>query len=399
LLEIADFVAGQSPDSQFYNDQGVGLPFLQGNADFGGRYPVPRVWTTQAPKKCHAGDTLVSVRAPVGEVNRADREYALGRGLGAVSPTHIDGDFLYHAMSRWRVCLMRVGQGTTFDAVTARHFGQLKAALPETEAEQRAIADILNAVDMAIERTGTAIEKARRLKRGLMQQLLPPWFGVKHVAPGILGDGIEVLPASQVARVANGSTPSRVEPAYWRAGTIPWLATGKVNDEIITEADEYATEKALAECSIELLPPGTVLIGMIGQGKTRGMAAFLSFAACINQNFGAFVPGPRLDGKFLYHYFSQYYSPLREIGGGTNQGALNCYILKRIRIPVPPIEQQKQIAEKLDACAALATQYGRVLDKLERLKRGLMQDLLTGRVRVPVGAMVDQKTMATLQPA
>lgn len=192
--------------------------------------------------------------------------------------------------------------------------------------------------------------------------------------------------------MANGSTPSRAELAYWRAGTIPWLATGKVNDGVITEADEYVTDKALAECSIELLPPGTVLVGMIGQGKTRGMVAYLSISACINQNFGAFVPGPRLDGKYLCHYFAQHYSPLREIGGGTNQGALNCYLLKRIRIPVPPIEQQRYIAEKLDACASLTSRYRVVLGKLERLKRGLMQDLHTGKRRVgdAVGTMKRQ---------
>lgn len=288
-------------------------------------------------------------------------------------------DFLYYALLYRNVS--DAVTGSAQPQITRQSLKRVTFPLPE-KAEQAAIVRHLQAVDVALTRTRKAIEKSERFKRGLMQQLLPPWVGVKHVAPDVLGDGIEVLPASSVARIANGSTPSRAEPAYWRAGTIPWLATGKVNDRIITEADEYVTEKALAECSIELLPPGTVLVGMIGQGKTRGMTAFLSIAACINQNFGAFVPGPRLDGKFLYHYFSQYYSPLREIGGGTNQGALNCYILKRIRIPVLPIERQRQIAEQLDACATLATEYERVLERLERLKRGLMQDLLTGKRRV-----------------
>ena len=296
----------------------------------------------------------------------------------------IDSHFLFYWLfsPQGQRQIQALVQGSAQPGINQRISRQVLVALPPTADEQKAIAEILDAVDAAIERTRAAIDKAQLLKRGLMQKLLPQWFGLKHVAPDFLGTEIEVVLASRVARVANGSTPSRIESAYWRGGTIPWLPTGKVNDGIITHAGEFVTEKALAECSIELLPPGTVLVGMVGQGKTRGMSAFLSMSACINQNFGAFVPGPRLDGKFLYHYLCQHYGPLREIGGGTNQGALNCYILKRLRLPVPPIEQQKQIASVLDACASVEVHHRAVLDKLECLKRGLMQDLLTGKVRV-----------------
>jgi len=248
--------------------------------------------------------------------------------------------------------------------------------------EQRAIARILDAADAVIESTRAAIAKAGRVKRGLMQLLLPPWIGFKRVEVEALGINGELLPAYAVARVLNGSTPSRAEQGYWRNGTVPWLATGKVNDRIIKQADEFVTEKALAECCIELLPRGTVLVGMIGQGKTRGMAAFLDIAACINQNFGAFVPGPRLHGKWLCHFLDFHYTFLREIGGGTNQGALNCYLLKRIQLPILDPKKQTEVAGRLDACDDLIHAYERKVAVLEKLKRGLMQDLLTGRVRV-----------------
>jgi type I restriction enzyme, S subunit len=389
LTKIAKLIAGQSPPSESYNEKGEGLPFLQGNADFADRFPVPRIWCSMPKKVCNAGATLISVRAPVGELNRADRSYALGRGLAALEAVTIDPDYLYYGMTHWRTCLQRVGQGTTFDAVTARHFARMMVPVPPPE-EQREIARILDAVDAAIDRTRTAIDQACRLKRGLMQELLPPWIGFKRISPESLGKGIEVLPGHKVARIVNGSTPSRESQAYWRDGTIPWLATGKVNEKVIRHADEHVTRKALTECSIELLPPGTVLVGMIGQGKTRGMAAYLDFEACINQNFGAFIPGPRLVGKWLYHYFYFHYTFLREVGGGTNQGALNCYLLKRIRLPILPKDTQIEIATRLDACDAKIASYMSIAKHLDRLKRGLMQDLLTGKV--PVKQVKSQAT-------
>ncbi|MFB8788367.1 MAG: restriction endonuclease subunit S [Potamolinea sp.] len=93
-----------------------------------------------------------------------------------------------------------------------------------------------------------------------------------------------------VTDIENGTTPSREELKFWSEGTIPWLATGKVHDRFIYQADEFITEYALRVCSVRLLPIGTVLVAMIGQGLTRGKVAYLAFEASINQNFGAILP-------------------------------------------------------------------------------------------------------------
>ena len=98
LQTEADFVFGQSPDSEHYNEQREGLPFLQGNADFTETFPQTAVYTRQAGKKCEPKDTLVSVRAPVGELCRADQQYALGRGVAALRPRRMDSDFFFHAI-------------------------------------------------------------------------------------------------------------------------------------------------------------------------------------------------------------------------------------------------------------------------------------------------------------
>lgn len=387
FTEVADVIAGQSPPSETYNQAGNGLPFLQGNGDFSERNPAAKVWCSAPAKIARLGDTLMSVRAPVGEVNRADQDYAIGRGLAALRGTACDPDFLFQAMQRWRWCLQRVAQGTTFDAVTARHFGQLSVALPRDITEQAAIARVLDAVDTAIERTRAAADCVAALRRGLMQELLPPWLGLRDLSMGRMPNGVEeIVRADNVADVCNGSTPSRTEGRYWRQGTIAWLPTGKVHDRIITRADQFVTDAALKECSIRVLPRGTVLVGMIGQGRTRGMSAYLDVEACINQNFGAFtprtVPKAKVLGKWLFYYLDFHYSRLREVGGGTNQGALNCYLLKRLRLPLPSIGRQEEVSGVLDDVERLDDAQRLSLQRWQILKRSLMEDLLTGRVRV-----------------
>ena len=112
------------------------------------------------------------------------------------------------------------------------------------------------------------------------------------------------------------------------------------------------------------------------------MSAYLTIDACINQNFGAFVPKSKVHGGWLFHYFDFHYSRLREMGGGTNQGALNCYLLKRLRLPLPDFTRQEEVAALLDAAENLEQSHRRVLEQCEQLKKSLMHDLLTGTVRV-----------------
>jgi len=112
------------------------------------------------------------------------------------------------------------------------------------------------------------------------------------------------------------------------------------------------------------------------------MAAYLDIEACINQNFGAFAPGRRVNGKWLFYYFDFHYRQLREIGGGTNQGALNCYLLKRIRLPLPPLETQREVASALEATEKAMIASRVRVDALQQLKRSLMHDLLTGTKRI-----------------
>lgn len=170
------------------------------------------------------------------------------------------------------------------------------------------------------------------------------------------------LKMGAVADIRNGTTPRRARDEYWK-GSIPWLPTGKVNDRIIETADEFITEQALEECPLTLIPAGSTLVAMIGEGQTRGRAAMLAIEACINQNFGAVIPGDTLDPWYLFYLLESNYEALRHWSQGTNQHALSCGLLKDFPIPVPGLNRQREIVESIREIEASEQQL------LARLKK------------------------------
>src|SRR5262249_14079616 len=153
------------------------------------------------------------------------------------------------------------------------------------------------------------------------------------------------------AAVGNGSTPSRDNAEYWTEGLIPWLNSSVVNQEEVTEADQFITETAFRECHLPLVKSGSVLVGITGQGKTRGQAAVLSFEATINQHLAFITPKKGIaDPWFLRWAFFAAYDFLRSISddaGGT-KGALTCEEVGALRMPLPPIDEQRTIAAHLN---------------------------------------------------
>jgi type I restriction enzyme S subunit len=163
LKEIANFEMGQSPDSSFVTDKDTGVPFLQGCAEFGAVVPNHIVYCDKPGKVCEIGDVLISVRAPVGALNKADRIYCIGRGLAAVrfklKSSHQYG---WHLLNYWVNNLRKVAQGSTFEAIGKTEPENLKIInLPEEE--QHRIAEILDTIDEAIARTDSLIQKLNDL--------------------------------------------------------------------------------------------------------------------------------------------------------------------------------------------------------------------------------------------
>jgi type I restriction enzyme S subunit len=151
-----------------------------------------------------------------------------------------------------------------------------------------------------------------------------------------------------LAETCSGTTPSRGHDNYF-GGSIPWIKTGELRDNIIDNSEEHVTEKALRETSLKLLPKDTLLIAMYGQGQTRGRTGLLAREATINQACFAILPNEKFDPPFLQLWFQSSYERLRaktEFRGG-NQPNLNGDVLRQELIPLPPLAEQRRIAGRL----------------------------------------------------
>ncbi len=386
LLTKADFIAGQSPDSAYYNTRGEGVPFLQGCTEFGAQYPIPEVYCTEPKKFCAVGDTLISVRAPVGAINLADQVYGLGRGLGAIHATIIEPDYLYYAMTRWYLPLLRAAQGSTFDAITARHFRQLRCCVPIDEKERAAIVERLKLADEALDAAVTNLTAARRLKTALMQQLFSRGIPGRHkrfkqTKLGDVPQTWDVIKLKKCGKLGSGGTPDRENKSFWN-GSIPWVKSGEVNYQPITNTEEKITESGAASINGELLPIGTLLIAMYGAGITRGKAGILAIPAYVNQAIAFFKGDEKINSNWLLYWFERNYARVRAFAGGANQDNLNLYLLKSIEIARPELEEQNDIVAIMQEASDTIRVIEKEIEALSRLKCSLLQNLLTGRVRV-----------------
>ena len=297
LSEFCDLNMGQSPDSSTYNNQGEGLPFYQGNADFGIIHPKTRVWCSAPVKRAHADDILISVRAPIGAMNIALEECCIGRGLAALTPKQdvCNQKYLYYALESCVDLLVSKGTGSTFKAIS-------KKTLEETEipdyslAEQEEITDLIGKTDALIEARKSQLRDLDILVKSRFIEL----FGSIHESKKY-----PYAPVKNLTDVISGGTPSRKKSTYWDEGRIPWVKTTELKNNVITEVEESITETGLAESSAKLVPAGTVLVAMYGQGKTRGMTAYLGIEASTNQACACILPSEKINSMFLWKYLGK----------------------------------------------------------------------------------------------
>jgi len=134
VSDTFDLTMGQSPPGESYNENGNGLPFYQGRADFGFRFPTRRVFCTAPTRYAKPGDTLVSVRAPVGDINMADEECCIGRGVAAVRHKSGASSFSYYAMENFKSDFARFeAEGTVFGSINKQDFSELPLVVPPSD--------------------------------------------------------------------------------------------------------------------------------------------------------------------------------------------------------------------------------------------------------------------------
>ena len=316
LNDVCKINMGQSPDSSSYNEVGDGIPFFQGNADFGERYPVTRVWCNAPTKIAKAGDILISVRAPIGALNYAKEKCCIGRGLAAITPdeSRVSSPFVFWFLRGKSAELNSKGTGSTFKAIGRRILE--KTMIPQMDLrQQRLCADNL-------ERVYTIVQKRKQQLR-LLDNLIKARFVEMFGDPMANPNGYATRLYGELFELNAGGTPSKTKPEYWENGTIPWIGSNLCQNVILYENDgKYISQEGYDHSSARLFPKDTVLIALVG--ATIGKTALLKFETSTNQN----VLGVRhiaesgYDPMFVFYYTQFLYHKFMSIGdGGFNMAS------------------------------------------------------------------------------
>ncbi|MBE9569996.1 MAG: restriction endonuclease subunit S [Proteobacteria bacterium] len=388
LEDVALIILGQSPPSSACNDKVKGYPFYQGNAEFGYRHPLPQRWIEKPLKVAKKDDILISVRAPVGELNIANVDCCIGRGIGAIRPLSVNKNFIYYTLLNARNSLASVSQGSTFDAINGKELRSLSLLIPPLP-EQKKIAAILSSVDDAIQATQAVINQTRRVKQGLLQQLLTRGIGhtrFKQTEIGEIPEEWDVHQIGNLFKQVRKPVSVEKESHYQEIGI-------RSHGKGIFHKDKITGEK-LGNKRVFWIEPNCLILNIVfaweravavTNNQEKGMIA--------SHRFPMFKPdGRRIQLSFIILYFHSLKGmhALGSIspGGAGRNKTLSQKAFLKLPIPVPPLVEQTRIAEAISKIDIALDKEQQKLESLNRTKRGLMQDLLTGRVRLKLDGEV-----------
>lgn len=186
----------------------------------------------------------------------------------------------------------------------------------------------------------------------------------------------------KMTKTLAGGTPSTSKQEYW-GGDIKWMSSGELNLKRVYDVEGRITELGLKSSSTRLIPPKCILIGLAGQGKTRGTVAMNMVELCTNQSVAAILPSEEFNEEYLYHNLDFRYEELRQLSTGDGgRGGLNLNIINSVQIPLPPVPEQKAIAQVLTTADAAIHITEKLIAQKELRKKWLMQQLLTGKKRL-----------------
>jgi type I restriction enzyme S subunit len=347
------------------------------------------------------GDLVMPLRGKVGEVALIDAKLSgcnLTRGVALVALRGSwSAPYLKQFVASSGACgrLEQSMNGSALQEIPIATLREFRVAIPPTKKEQNAIAEALSDADALIESLEQLLAKKRDLKQGAMQELLTGKKRLlgrhkadarcKHTEIGTIPEDWDVSTIGKLATTSSGTTPPRaMAERYFHNGTIPWVKTLDLNNSSIRSVDEMVTPAALAETSLQLYPPGSVLVAMYGGHNQIGRTGLLMKPATVNQALTAIRPeGQRLNSEYLLRVLNYNVEYWRSVASSSRKDPnITGKDVQQFPLAVPPLAEQAAIATILANMDAEITVLESKLTKARQIKQGMMQELLTGRIRL-----------------
>lgn len=374
LKDVCTINMGQSPDSDSYNENGNGVPFFQGNADFGERYPVTRKWCSAPTKMAAPEDILISVRAPIGAMNYANEECCIGRGLAALTPNRekVSPEYIFWLLKGKNAELNSKGTGSTFKAIGRNILEE--TLVPDISLEKQTECSII------LEKTYKVIS-SRKQQLQKLDELVKARFVEMFGDPVVNEKGwdmplIEDVAAPKKNALKAGPFGSALKKEYYVESGYKVYGQEQVISGDHTFGDYYIDEERYKSLENYAVHAGDVLISLVG---TYGKLLIMP---------DVFEPGiinPRLmkitfdKGKVNPNYFQYFFqsdslkSALADNTHGGTMDILNLGIVRKIAMPLPPLELQNQFAIFVEQVGKSKVAIQKALVEAQLLFDSLMQ--------------------------
>ena len=365
LGDICTINMGQSPSSSSYNSTGEGLPFFQGNADFGDIHPTIRTWCSSPIKIAEKDDILISVRAPIGALNIANEQCCIGRGLAALTnhTKNIYINYLWFALFSKIDELNSKGTGSTFKAINKKILAETDIPLPSLE-KQKQIAKQLSCLDTLLSRKKQQLSKLEQIvKCRFVEMFGDPvknpynWNTTSLNALGELNRGVSKHRPRNAPDLLNGK--------------YPLIQTGDIasSDLYITKYSSTYSEFGLKQS--RMWPVGTLCITIAANiAKT----SILKFDACFPDSVVGFTSGKDYIQVFIHFWFSFFQKILEEQAPESAQKNINLKILNELKVISPPNYLQKSFFNFVQQIEKSKSSVKQSLNTLETLKKSLMHE-------------------------
>lgn len=331
LKAVAQINMGTAPPGNTYNTSGDGIPMIAGAGDYGDVFPKPKKWTTSPTRIAEPGDLIVCVRATIGDINWADRQYCLGRGVAGIRPKDgkLDIKYLSYFISSKKYHLTSLGTGSTFLAIRRNDLDSLPIPLPPLE-EQRRIAAILDKAD--------AIRRKRAETLRLADDFLKAAFFDMFGDPVANPKDWKTDHFGNVGELDRGRSRHRPRNApELLGGPYPLIQTGDVanSDGYIRSYTQTYSELGLAQS--KMWPVGTLCITIAANiAKT----AILTIEACFPDSVVGFRPNGKVRTEYIQYWMSFLQKILEENAPESAQKNINLEILRALEVPIPPSSLQ-----------------------------------------------------------
>ena len=362
LEEIVDVTMGQSPKSMYYNTERKGYPFLQGNRTFGFKYPTFDIYTTVMTKSAKAGDVIMSVRAPVGDINITPIDMCLGRGVCSLRMKNGNQEFLFYMMKYYIPYLLKKESGTVFGSVNRNDINGLEVDIPEDVQTQKKIARYLEMIDDKIELNNKINENLEQQAQALYYHMF-----VENMSPkwdkGTLSD---------IADITMGQSPSGSSYNEEGEGTIFFQGRAEFGFRF-PSIRLYTTEPKRMACANDILMSVRAPVGDLNVAHTN---------CCIGRGLSAIHSKTGQPSFVLYTMFALKKQLNVFNGEGTVFGSINRNSLNNMPIVIPSPESITAFEDTVAPIDdTIRNNYDEIC-RLTQLRDSLLPKLMTGELDV-----------------